>query len=107
MEEPLALPPTERHEGPARPLEETTPVDGKRMGAYRLIREIGEGGMSTVYLAARDDDTFQRQVAIKIIRGNMESREARRRLRAECGGVLLDGRHQVRFRHGSGTDIAT
>src|SRR5437879_3940766 len=37
---------------------ETTPLAGVRIGAYEVIREIGRGGMGTVYLAARADDEF-------------------------------------------------
>ncbi|HWQ31514.1 MAG TPA: serine/threonine-protein kinase [Blastocatellia bacterium] len=40
---------------------------GRRIGPYRLLREIGHGGMGTVYLAVRDDDAFQKQVAIKLV----------------------------------------
>jgi eukaryotic-like serine/threonine-protein kinase len=40
-----------------------------RLGAYRLLREIGRGGMGIVYDAERDDGQFRRRVAIKIIRG--------------------------------------
>src|SRR5580658_10288074 len=39
---------------------------GSRIGAYRIVGEIGRGGMSTVYQAVRDDDQFQKQVAIKL-----------------------------------------
>src|SRR5215467_13776309 len=39
---------------------------GRTIGAYRILREIGRGGMGNVYLAARADDTFQKRVAIKI-----------------------------------------
>ena len=39
----------------------------ERLGPYRLIREIGRGGMGTVYLAERDGDYTQR-VAIKTVR---------------------------------------
>jgi serine/threonine-protein kinase len=42
---------------------------GRRLGPYRLIREIGRGGMGAVYLAARDDREFEQQAAIKIVRG--------------------------------------
>jgi serine/threonine-protein kinase len=41
---------------------------GKRFGAYRILREIGRGGMGAVFLAERADGEFQQQVALKIIR---------------------------------------
>ncbi len=47
--------------------------EGKRCGPYRLIREIGRGGMGEVYLAARDDDQYQKQVAIKLVRRGMDT----------------------------------
>src|SRR6266480_6356802 len=37
----------------------------QRVGSYRLIREIGRGGMGAVYLAERDDGQFDQQVALK------------------------------------------
>jgi serine/threonine-protein kinase len=40
---------------------------GKRVGAYRLLRVIGEGGMGTVFLAARADELYRQQVAIKLM----------------------------------------
>lgn len=44
-------------------------VSGQRIGSYRLIREIGSGGMGSVFLAERDDREFQHRVAIKLVRG--------------------------------------
>ncbi len=41
---------------------------GKRIGPYRITGLIGQGGMAEVYKAVRDDDQYQKQVAIKIIR---------------------------------------
>jgi serine/threonine-protein kinase len=41
---------------------------GTRVGAYRLLREIGRGGMGRVWLAARADGTFDREVALKLPR---------------------------------------
>ena len=38
---------------------------GRSVGAYKIIREIGRGGMGAVYLAARADQEFDRLVAIK------------------------------------------
>lgn len=39
---------------------------GRRVGPYRLVRQLGEGGMAEVWLAERDDGAFKRQVAIKL-----------------------------------------
>ena len=39
-----------------------------RVGAYRVIRELGRGGMGTVYLAERDDPALRKTVAIKVVR---------------------------------------
>ncbi len=55
----------------------------RRIGAYRLIRQIGQGGMGTVYLARRDDQTFRRQVVVKLVRHGMESEDLKRRLKIE------------------------
>ncbi len=40
---------------------------GERIGPYRILRELGQGGMGAVYLAERDDGAFQKQVALKTI----------------------------------------
>ncbi|NIP79174.1 MAG: tetratricopeptide repeat protein [Gemmatimonadetes bacterium] len=40
----------------------------REIGAYRVLREIGRGGMGVVYLAERDDGQFRRRVAIKLLR---------------------------------------
>ncbi len=39
---------------------------GSKVGPYRLVRALGEGGMAEVWLAERDDGAFKRQVAIKL-----------------------------------------
>jgi len=50
---------------------QTTPTsqwtEGSVVGAYRLIRPIGAGGMAEVWLAARADGAFERQVAVKLL----------------------------------------
>jgi len=56
---------------------------GERVGPYRLIEEIGHGGMGTVYLAERADAEYEARVAIKFVRGVFGAPELARRLRAE------------------------
>ena len=56
---------------------------GERIGPYRLVRELGRGGMGAVYLAERADDEFQGQVAIKLVLGDRHSPQLLRRFRAE------------------------
>jgi eukaryotic-like serine/threonine-protein kinase len=56
---------------------------GQRIGPYRLIREIGRGGMGTVYLAVRSDDVFQKRVAIKILDRGVSSESVVTRFRNE------------------------
>ena len=38
-----------------------------RVGPYRILEEIGRGGMGAVYLAERDDDQFRKRVAVKLL----------------------------------------
>lgn len=56
---------------------------GKVVGPYRIVDEIGEGGMGKVYRAVRADDVFQRQVAIKIVKRGMDTDFIRRRFKNE------------------------
>ena len=42
-------------------------VAGSTLGSYRLIEELGRGGMGAVYLAERADGVYQQQVAVKIL----------------------------------------
>ncbi len=44
--------------------------DGDVVGAYRIVRLLGEGGMGKVYLATRADEAFEKQVAIKLVGGS-------------------------------------
>jgi len=48
-------------------------VEGQRIGSYRIIRELGRGGMGSVYLADRADESFDKQVALKLIKRGMDS----------------------------------
>lgn len=59
------------------------PVIGQRIGSYVVIAEIGRGGMGTLYLAARADGYFEKQVAVKVLDCGDDSQELLRRFRAE------------------------
>ncbi|HEY3836194.1 MAG TPA: serine/threonine-protein kinase, partial [Bryobacteraceae bacterium] len=74
---------------------------GRRIGPYRLVRRLGQGGQGAVFEAARDDGSFEQRVAVKIVRWEIDSDAARARFRSErqilAGlthphiGRLLDG----------------
>jgi serine/threonine-protein kinase len=54
-----------------------------QVGPYKILHEIGHGGMGTVYLAERTDGGFEQQVALKLLRGDLHSEELRQRFLAE------------------------
>ncbi|MEO6688782.1 MAG: serine/threonine-protein kinase [Dokdonella sp.] len=61
----------ERSEGFLEPVAEPdAPAAGLQVGAWRLLRTIGRGGMGEVWLAARADGAFEKNVAIKFIRAD-------------------------------------
>jgi serine/threonine protein kinase len=57
--------------------------DGKELRGYRLIREIGHGGMGCVYLAERADGAYKKQVAVKLIRAGQDNAEIVARFQRE------------------------
>jgi serine/threonine protein kinase len=61
----------------------TPPMEGRRLGHYLVLREIGRGGMGAVYLAARADDVFHKEVAIKVVRTGLGATDILRRFRQE------------------------
>jgi serine/threonine-protein kinase len=79
---------------------------GTRIGAYRVLRLVGRGGMGEVYLAERADGQYQQQVALKLIRREIADQSARFQLERQTlarldhpgiarlldGGVTEDGR---------------
>ena len=58
-------------------------ASGERIGPYRILREIGHGGMGTVYLAERADEHYRQQVAVKVARSGLAGRDFLLRLRQE------------------------
>ena len=63
--------------------QEGPPRGGERVGAYVIVRELGRGGMGTVFLAERADGQFEKQVAIKILNRGADTAEILHRFRAE------------------------
>jgi Tol biopolymer transport system component/tRNA A-37 threonylcarbamoyl transferase component Bud32 len=77
-----------------------------RIGPYRILREIGRGGMATVYLATRDDGEYRKDVAIKVVQNAFASDFIVQRLRQERQ-ILAGLEHQNIARlldGGSGSD---
>ena len=65
--------------------QETGPTESgtTHVGPYRLLRELGRGGMGTVFLAERDDDQYKASVAIKLVRLGMDTEFILARFRRE------------------------
>ena len=64
-------------------LDDPAPLVGTRMGPYRLLKEVGRGGMGSVYLGERDDELYRKLVAIKVVKRGMDSTEVLARFRHE------------------------
>jgi len=78
------------------------------IGPWVIVRELGHGGMGTVYLGVRTEESFRRTAAVKLVRRGMDSDFVLRRFRIEReilsgldhphiarlldGGSIADGR---------------
>ena len=56
---------------------------GELIGPYRVLREIGRGGMGAVYVAERADQQYEKRVAIKLIKRGMDTDSVLRHFRNE------------------------
>lgn len=61
----------------------TNSAIGQNVGHYRIVRELGYGGMGAVYLAERTDGKFEQKIALKLLKREMNTREIRRRFEQE------------------------
>ena len=98
-------------------------LPGRRIGPYRILREIGHGGMGTVYLAERADGQYRKRVAIKLVNPHLGTAEILRRFRNERqvlaaldhpniarlldGGTTEDGRPYLVMEYVEGVAIDT
>lgn len=97
-----------------------TPV-GSSLGSYRIVREIGRGGMGIVYLAERADQQYVQRVAIKVLPPGLANATSFQRFRSERqtlavldhpnivklldGGTAKDGLLYLVMEHVDGTAI--
>lgn len=65
-----------------------TEQPGTRIGSYRLLQQIGEGGFGVVYLAEQSEPV-RRKVALKIIKPGMDTKEVVARFEAERQALAL------------------
>ena len=78
---------------------------GRRVGPYRVVREIGRGGMGAVYLAERADGQYEQRVALKLIKRGMDTDQVLARFRAERQILAsLDHPNIARLLDGGSTD---
>ena len=96
-------------------------LQGAVLGNYRLLRELGRGGMGAVYLAERADGLYQQQVALKLLQENVVSPRLIERFSQERqilarlnhagiarlldGGVMADGRPYLVLEYVEGQPI--
>jgi serine/threonine protein kinase/Tfp pilus assembly protein PilF len=81
------------------------PMLGRRVGAYRIEREVGRGGMGAVYEAVRADNMFRKRVAIKLVKRGMDTDFILRRFRNERQILAaLDHTNIARLLDGGTTD---
>jgi serine/threonine-protein kinase len=94
---------------------------GRRVGQYRVQAKLGEGGMSSVYLAVRADDAYQQKVALKVLGYAADRSDLAARFRAERqilasldhpgiarlldGGTTDDGRPYLVMEHIEGAPL--
>ena len=94
---------------------------GRTVGRYRVLQLIGEGGVGAVYRAARADDDYEQQLALKLLKRGMDSAAILRRFRDERrilarldhpniarfldGGIADDGRPYFVMEFLEGTPI--
>jgi len=77
---------------------------GTRIGPYKLLQEIGEGGMGVVYMAEQEKPV-RRRVALKIIKPGMDTSQVIARFEAERQALaLMDHQHIAKVLDAGATD---
>jgi serine/threonine protein kinase len=76
--------------------------EGDTIGRYKLLRQIGEGGFGTVFLAEQNHPV-KRQVALKVIKPGMDSKEISARFEAERQALAMMDHPHIAKVHDAGT----
>ncbi|MEW5741802.1 MAG: serine/threonine-protein kinase [Myxococcota bacterium] len=103
---------------PAGAVKDTAPTE---VGPWRILRELGRGGMGTVYLAERADGAFTMQAALKVLRRGLDTDDLLARFKDERqilaslehphiarlldGGATPDGRPWLAMEYVEGTTL--
>jgi len=98
-------------------------LEGRRIGPWRVLHEVGRGGMGTVYRAERADGAFEQQVALKVVKRGLDTEEILQRFRQERqilarlehpgiarlvdGGATEDGRPWVAMEYVAGEPLTS
>jgi serine/threonine protein kinase len=78
---------------------------GRRVGAYRIVAEIGRGGMSEVFKGVRADDEYHKEVAVKVLLPGYATGSLVERFKAEKQFLAtLDHPNIARILDGGSTD---
>src|SRR5437868_4079245 len=102
LDRPAVETPTAAHAPAADP----APVEqvGGRVGPYRLLQKLGEGGMGEVWVAEQDRPV-RRRVALKLIKPGMDSARVVARFEAERQALaLMDHQHIAKVFDAGATD---
>ncbi|XZE17591.1 protein kinase domain-containing protein [Pirellulaceae bacterium SH449] len=79
-------------------------IDGRQIGLYKLLEQIGQGGFGTVYMAEQTSPV-RRKVALKILKPGMDSREVIARFEAERQALaMMDHPNIARIYDGGATE---
>ena len=85
--------------------EQLRAIAGKKIGAYRILCEIGRGGMAVVYLGERNDQSYRKQVAIKMVKPGIDTEQILHRFRNERQTLAaLDHSNIVKLLDGGSTE---
>ncbi len=82
-------------------VEESSIPAGHKLGPYKILRQLGRGGMGAVYLA-QQEKPIRRQVAIKIIKPGMDSKEIIARFESEQQALALMNHPNIAQVHDAG-----